>query len=226
VLSAKDAGLHNNATFNVADGPGAVDMDVTGNLVNNFANGSFTKTGAGTVRFSGNNTYSGATNISGGTMLLGANNTLPDGAAFNLSGGTILKSGGFSDATGPLGLSGPAAIDLGSGGLENSTLTFSNISTWSGLLSIWNYTGGAIWTGSTGDKLIFSAQTGSFDLANVQFYSGNIGDTGSAIGVGAGFVGNELVPVPEPTAVVSLLLLLGVAGYRERRFSSRKAESK
>jgi hypothetical protein len=60
----------------------------------------------------------------------------------------------------------------------------------------------------------------------VQFYSGNIGDTGSAIGVGAGFVGNELVPVPEPTAVVSLLLLLGVAGYRERRFSSRKAESK
>ena len=210
LLSAKDAGLHNNATFNVLDGPGAVDLDVTGNLVDNFAAGSFTKAGPGTVRFSGNNTYTGVTNLTGGTLLLGASNTLPDAAALNLSSGTTLQTGGFSDSTGALSVNGNAVFDMAGG---DATLAFNSVGTWTGVLSIWNYTG-APWTLGT-DKLTFATNQGNIALGNVHFYSDN---GGNEIGTGGGgLIGNELVPVPEPSAALAALMLLGTLGYRERR---------
>jgi MYXO-CTERM domain-containing protein len=98
-----------------------------------------------------------------------------------------------------------------------SVLTFANTGTWTGLLKVWNYSGGAVWTGSTGDKLLFDA--GSAPASNlVQFYSdGGI----TPVGVGGGFItsglGSELVPVPEASTVFGALALLGLVGYRERR---------
>lgn len=211
VLSAKDAGLNGNATFTVADGPGDVDMNVTGNLVDNFGAGSFTKSGPGTVRFAGNNTYTGATNLTGGTLLMGASNVLPDSAAFNLSGGTILRTDGFSDTTGPIAVNGAAVFDMGTG--SGSELTFSNVTAWTGMLQIWNYNG-ASWTAGQ-DKLLFTAGSGAIDLAKVNFYSDNgLTQIGSG---GGGLIGNELVPVPEPGAILAAGLLGLIMFRRESR---------
>jgi fibronectin-binding autotransporter adhesin len=52
-------------TFNVTDGPGAVDLNVTGTLI---GNGGLTKSGAGTMVLSGANTYTGSTSFSGGIV--------------------------------------------------------------------------------------------------------------------------------------------------------------
>ncbi len=209
-LSAKDAGLVGNATFLVLDGPGAVDMDVTGNFVDNFGVGSFTKTGAGVARFSGNNTYTGATTIAAGTLLLGASNTLPDTAALNLSQGATLKTGGFSDSTGALSINGNAIFDMASG---DSVLNFSSVGTWTGILSIWNYTG-AVWSLGT-DKLNFASNQGNIDLTKVEFFSGS--GTGRIDTGGGALLGNELVPIPETSTAATALLLLAALGYRERR---------
>lgn len=52
-------------TFNVGDGAVAVDLSATGNLV---GPSTYTKTGAGTMVLSGNNSYSGGTNANGGVL--------------------------------------------------------------------------------------------------------------------------------------------------------------
>lgn len=210
LLSAKDAGLVGNATFTVGDGPGAIDLDVTGNLVDNFAAGSFTKAGPGVARISGDNTYTGATNLTGGTLLMGASDTLPNTAALNLSSGTTLKTGGFSDNTGTLSVNGNAIIDMAGG---DSVLNFNSVGAWSGVLSVWNYTG-APWTLGT-DKLVFGSNLGNIDLTKVEFFSGN--GTGPIGTGGGGLYGSELVPVPEPSSVLAAVSLLGALGYRERR---------
>ncbi|MCX6376442.1 MAG: autotransporter-associated beta strand repeat-containing protein, partial [Armatimonadetes bacterium] len=55
--------------FTIADGTAAIDMDISAVL----STGSLTKTGTGTLRFSGTaaNTYTGLTTVSNGTLLLG-----------------------------------------------------------------------------------------------------------------------------------------------------------
>lgn len=52
-------------TFNVADGDVAADLAVTGGM---FGGNSYTKTGAGTMIPSGNNSYTGGTNANGGVL--------------------------------------------------------------------------------------------------------------------------------------------------------------
>jgi autotransporter-associated beta strand protein len=176
------------------------------------AGGNFQKSGTGTATLSGNNSYSGTTNLAGGTLLLGSSTALPANATLNLSSGTTLNTGGLTATTGQLNVNGNTIIDLSAG--ASSALTFASAGAWSGILSIWNYTGGAAWTASVGDKISFTSQ-GSINLANINFYS----DSGSTmVGTGgAGFVGTELVPVPEPSAVLAGLLLVGAVGWRERR---------
>ena len=177
------------------------------------ADGRLIKEGTGTLTLSGDNTYTGGTNITGGTLLLGNNNVLPNAAPMILSGGAKLATAGFSDATGQLTVSGNAVIDLGAGA---STLTFASAaSAWTGILSIWNYSGG-IWNANSTDKLNFLASNGA-NLTTVQFYSDN-GTT--PIGTGSSFYSGssgQLVPVPEPGAVLAALLMLGLASHRERR---------
>ena len=189
------------------------------NLPSTFAGvasgtGGLTKAGTSTSTLSGTNTYTGATSVTGGTLMLGADNVLPNSAALNLSSGTTLATGGFSDSTGLLSLNTSATIDMGAN-VAGSVLTFGDVTTWSGILNVWNYTG-APWVAGT-DKLIFSSNIGNIDLGKVNFYSDN-GITPMGTTFGATIVnGTELVPVPEPTAIASILALLGLAGYKERR---------
>jgi hypothetical protein len=111
-----------------------------------------------------------------------------------------------------------------------SVLNFADSSaiTWSGILQVWNWNGGA-WASSSGgaEKLNFPDSTSLTSdplvgqLANVQFYSdGGI----TPIGSGATFLGGtgELVPVPEPTAIGAFGELLGILGFRGRRAAAQQ----
>jgi autotransporter-associated beta strand protein len=195
---------------------GSNDTDTTfsGTLSGN--GGSLIKQGTGTLTLSGQNIYSSNTNIERGTILLGANNALPSIAALNLSTGTTLNTGSYSATTGSLSVLGVSNIDVGTG--SSSQLTFSNVGVWAGILSVWNYNG-APWTPGS-DKLIFTSGLANIDLASINFYSGPAGDTASLIGTGGGgLIGHELVPVPEPSAVVGGVLLLAITCWRERKRS-------
>ncbi len=170
--------------------------------------GSLTKNGGGTLTLSGANTYTGATVINGGTLLLGASNVLP-GGNLELKAGTKLNTGGNSDATGALLLSGSSTIDMING---SSKLAFDNSSgmTWSaGILSIWNWSlnAGTVRFGSTAGGLT-AAQ-----LSQIRVYSGaGSGSVWTPTIDANGF----LVVVPEPGALLAGLLLLGGIGWRER----------
>ena len=179
----------------------------TGNTVEVQATGSLTAT---------------TISLTGGTLLLGASNRIADTSALTLSGGK-LATGEFSENLGAATLTTASVIDLGSGA---SQLTFSNITSWSGVLSVWNWTG-AVWTPGT-DKLIFTANSSALNLSSVQFYS----DGGfTPVGAGASFLtggatgSGELVPVPEPGALATAALLGFCIFRRETRRAKHAARS-
>jgi autotransporter-associated beta strand protein len=93
----------------------------------------------GTQILGGSNTYSGTTTIKGGTLALGASERLPDSPKLILAGGTFATRG-FSETMGALVVSnGTSVIDFGSG---SSVVTFAASSgeTWTGTLTLLNYT--------------------------------------------------------------------------------------
>jgi len=104
------------------------------------------------------------------------------------------------------------AIILWSYGRRDSSLE-------SAILSIYNWDG--LYTGGGNDQVIFGSDTTGLtqsQLNQVSFFSGpGSGFLGSALILSNG----ELVPVPEPSAVFTLLGLLGLIGYRERRRQRR-----
>lgn len=179
--------------------------------------GGLKKVGSGTLTLNGTttNTYTGTTSLVGGTLLLGNNDVLPNAAPFSLSDGTTFSTGGFNETTGSFSLAGNAVIDLVGG---TSVLTFSNIDSWSGVLSVWNWNGTLNTAGGPGNtRLIFSAGSlTSEQLSNVHFYSGGSGS--QEVGSGGVFIGNELVAVPEPTSLSASAMLVAwmLCGGRRR----------
>ncbi len=207
------SGSTGKATLDVLDSAAQFTVNTSLNLA---AGTTLKKDGPGTVKLSNSTATAGAgaaIEVNGGTLLLGANNALPATSDLNLSTGTTLATGGFSASTGKLTLAG-AIIDMGANA-SGSVLTFTDVGTWSGILNVWNYTGSP-WVAGT-DKLIFSANINTINLANVNFYTDGGVTPYDAMGGAAIVGGNELVPVPEPSAIMSLLALFGLAGYKERR---------
>ena len=110
----------------------------------------------------------GTTNVTinnGGTLLLGANDRINDWATVTLNGGT-LNTGGFQEGLatgtatattglGALTLSSSSILDFGSGHSGSSVLAFaaSNTQTWSGTLTLADFTPGT-------DELNFASATG------------------------------------------------------------------
>lgn len=177
---------------------------------------------------------SGTTNIivnSGGTLLLsgngGTNANLNTAATMDLAGGTLRVSdtiGSTLDQTlGTLTLSASSVIDFGTFASGN-TFRFADSASlsgsWSGTLSIYNWTDGA-------DHLFFGNGSGTglepSQLAQIKFYS-DAGSTVLPFAPGfSGFTGSfgEIVPVPEPSSVATVMGLLGLVGWRERRKAHR-----
>ena len=219
------------------DGSAAADLLISASV----QNGAIVKADSGTMTLTGVNTFSGSTTINagtleagaagalgstsavtvntGGTLLLsGSGDRVNDSAAITLSGGTF-NTGGLSETVGTLTLSDDSIIDFGGGA---STLSFANSSgiTWATgkTLSIWNWSGTPVDGGGT-DQLRFASNgLTTTQLGQINFYSG--AGTGLLTGVfGNDFVGGvgEVVPVPEPSGVATVMGLLGLVGWRERR---------
>jgi autotransporter-associated beta strand protein len=227
-------------TFTVNNGSAATDLLISARI----QNGGLIKAGAGTMKLTGDNTFTGPATVNAGTLELGAanapasasgvtvntggtlllsgsGNRIGDAVPMTLAGGTF-NTGGLSETLGVLTLSASSVIDFGAG---TSVLNFANSSgaSWTGTLSVWNWTGYAanadpndpIGSGNT-DGLFFGADaTGltSAQLSQIQFFS----DSGTTA-LGAGYIlgTGQVVPVPEPATWLALAALLGAVGFLER----------
>lgn len=86
-LTTPGGGVH---TFDVADGTQSVDLTVSSAINQHFGGEAVRKDGAGTLLFSGTNTYSGPTTVNAGTLIV---NGSISGSATTVIGGTIAGSG-------------------------------------------------------------------------------------------------------------------------------------
>jgi autotransporter-associated beta strand protein len=125
-------------TVEVANGSAPVDADLSGVL---SGTGGLTKTGAGTLRLSGANTFTGSARIASGTLVLG-NSAALSGAAYSTDNAGTLSFGSLSAASlgglfGATGLvltntdSAPVALTVGGNG---ASATFSGVLSGSGSL--------------------------------------------------------------------------------------------
>jgi autotransporter-associated beta strand protein len=167
----------------------------------------------------------------GGTLLFSASGSpttdrINDSSAMTLNGGTFDTAGlsehGLAGSTvtpgmGAVTLSGNSIIDLG-GGASVIAFADSSAQTWTGTLSIYNWSGTA-GTGNGTDQLYFGTDaTGltATQLGQIAFYS----DAGTTFLGTAGFTGDldgELAPVPEPSTWFAAALAFGAVGFIQRR---------
>ena len=132
-----------------------------------------------------------------------SNDRVNNAATMTLNGGTFNTAGlsehGATSNTagiGALTLQSSSIIDLGSG---SSIIAFANsrLASWTGTLSIWNWSGTPL-TGNGTDQLYFgNDNTGltASQLSNINFYS----DSGTTfISTAMILTDGEVVPVPEP----------------------------
>ncbi len=167
----------------------------------------------------------------GGTLLLsqpGALTTdrINNSSTMSLNGGTF-ATGGHSEfaltgstvtaGIGALTLASSSVIDLGSG---SSILAFANSSlqAWTGVLSIYNWTGTPITGGGVDQLYVGTDSTGltAEQLSQVVFYS----DSGTtALGTGGYSLAmdGELGPVPEPATWATASLTLVYLCFTQRR---------
>lgn len=178
----------------------------------------------------------GTSNItvnSGGTLMLsnsGNSSTtdrINDNATMTMNGGTFKTTGlsehGATNNTpgiGALTLQSSSIINLGSG---SSVIAFANSSaqTWTGTLSIYNWSGST--SGNGTDQVYFGNDNTGLNagqLSDVTFYS----DSGiTALGVAQILADGEIVPVPEPATWFGAALTLAAVAYSQRRRFSRKS---
>ena len=217
--------------------------------ISNIGTIALTKTGSGTETLTGNNSYTGGPALTGtssvtvntgGTLLLSGNNQLNQAVppGITLAGGK-LDAGGFTQGTAgnPLvpntGLIGMGALTMTSSSIIDLTgtsvlhFTASNANTWTGTLSIYDWTGTPI-TGGGLEQILFGGDaTGlsATQLTQVSFYS----DAGSTllssyatILLDGEIVPGVMTPVPEPSTWVAGALALLAVGYMSRRRFQRK----
>ncbi|MEY2584840.1 MAG: type secretion system secreted protein VgrG [Verrucomicrobiota bacterium] len=167
----------------------------------------------------------------GGTLLFSASGSpttdrINDNSTMTLNGGTFNTAGlsehGLSGATvtpgmGAVTLSSNSVIDLGAGA---SVIAFANSSaqTWTGTLSIYNWSGtpGA---GNGTDQLYFGTDATGLtaeQLGQITFYS----DSGSTFVGWADYANDldgEVVPVPEPSTWFATALAFSALGFTQLR---------
>ncbi len=167
----------------------------------------------------------------GGTLLLSASGSpttdrINDNSTMTLNGGTFNTAGlsehGLSGGTvtpgmGAVTLSSNSVIDLG-GGASVIAFANSNAQTWTGTLSIYNWSGtpGA---GNGTDQLYFGTDATGLtaeQLSQIAFYS----DSGTTFLGWAGYANDldgEVVPVPEPSTWFATALAFGALGVTQLR---------
>ena len=165
--------------------------------------GALTKTTAGTVTLSGNNTFTGLTTISAGTLAYGVNNALATGG-ITVSGGT-LGIGSFSDSVG--------AVTLVSGNINGTTgvLSGTSYAVQSGNISAILGGAGAMTKTTAGTVTLSGANTysgvttvsaGILDLQNSSALGATSGGTTVASGAAIQIDGSGLTIAENITSLI------------------------
>ena len=148
---------------------------------------SITKTGAGTVILSGNNTYRGTTSVNAGTLLV--NNSAGSGT----SAGTVTVNnastlGGTGSITGAVSLTGTSKIAPGDGGVES--LSVGSLSMGATTTALFEVNG---WSAGQFDTITSSGALTLNGTLDITFANG-IG-AGSAQLLAFGSYGGSITPV-------------------------------
>lgn len=228
VLTATNTTISNGLAFTVGNGSSAAVFNM-GNGTHKFANGMIIAKNA-TAILNGANITGAVTVSNGGSLLFYSGNShVADSAAVSINGGSIAASNGLingAETLGTLTLSGNSMIDFGTGNNGN-TYTFAGLSSFSGTLTVADWSGNAYKPGATTDpntnaaqdRLVFATDPGfgkGTIISSISFYD----DTGGFIGNGEEVSFNteyEIVPAPEPTTIFGAVALVALVGWRERR---------
>lgn len=224
VLNYAGTNVTMNRQIVATNGGGTIKMANTNTVVTLTGSAS----GAGTLEIGGGTLVLSNTNSpnsfspaaikvdSGATLQLAANNQIGDSTGLILNGGTLVTgtaSTRHSETLGTLTLTANSTLDLGSWNGGSNTLQFADSSsiTWTpgAILTITSWQGTPYTPSAISEILFGSAGLTGTQLAQIQFANqGNLP---------GGFIGNELVPVPEPHVYASAAALLATIGWRERR---------
>jgi len=164
----------------------------------------------------------GGVEVTNGTLLLGRAQAIGSSTNLTLDGGTFSFQGltGATQIMGSLTLLADSIIDFSDADAGGNTLEFTGlnlngftltINDWSGdLYSIYSTTDQGA---SSQDRLLFINGTTGNNLSLVSFYD----NTGTYIGNGKSVSDatlNEIVPVPEPSAMLDLKTIVALLGCR------------
>ena len=155
-IRLNDAGT----AFNIGNGGAAVDLIIQPVVT---GSGGLAKSGLGTLRMDGNNTYTGATTVSAGTLLI--NGTQTGGGAYTVS------SGGTLGGTGSIGLASNvnATLETGSKLLASSADSLAFTLAGTGILDV----SGAVGSGT--GSMLFSLDAPASTVVSLSGGGLNIG---------------------------------------------------
>ncbi|CAN5422426.1 autotransporter-associated beta strand repeat-containing protein [soil metagenome] len=148
----------------VANTDATTDTTFSG-VISGTGNDALTKSGAGTLRLAGANTYTGTTLVAAGTLATIGSERLADASAMQVATGAALQLGGnetvasIGDPTGQTG-SSTASIALGANTLTVKSLAATTDTTFSGAIS------------GTGANGLTKDGAGTLRLAGANTYSG------------------------------------------------------
>ncbi len=164
VASGASLALSNTGTLGIALGASG-NFDVVGTAsVAGVVSGAFalTKTGAGTLTFSNNETYSGGTTISGGTLTLAAG-----GGAGGVRGAVTINSGATLLLTVNNALGYSAGSQITTLNINGGTVTTDAAHTDEGYLTSFNLTGGTLAYTGTNNTNAYQIAAGDATAPNI-----------------------------------------------------------
>ncbi|HZJ14680.1 MAG TPA: autotransporter-associated beta strand repeat-containing protein, partial [Chthoniobacteraceae bacterium] len=177
-VNLRETNPNDQLSFNVDDGPAAIDLNVSAAITANAATRGIVKNGSGTMLMGGATSYTGTTTINAGTLALGPASTIASplitvgsGAVFDVSGspGFGIPSGTTVNVADGGLLQGPS--EVGAGAILIAGRTFGSSTDVAGNLA----NSGTIRIANTGfagtltvdnDLTLSDGGAVSFDLAN------------------------------------------------------------